>query len=530
MNGVPASFGMQLFGREIDTLLPYVLRAAERVPLIGSAEIRSVVNGPQPYSPDDRPITGPVPGRRNFWLGEGNPFGVTLAGGVGWQLANWIVDGEPSIDMWSCDPRRFGSHATRTYSARKTEEAYERTYHVPKPDEEMEAARPLKTTPIHDVLAGRGAVFGEVYGWERPNWFAPAGVEPVERYSYHEPGYAPQIHRECAAIRSGLVVADLSHGATFEVSGDGAKDLLERLTTSPMPGPGRLVDAWVTIGRGTIRSSFEVFGRAPDDYILAGHPAAEQYDLDLLVAAARDVPTVRVANLTGREGCLLVSGDEAPALLARLSKADIADLEAERFDDVAFPVGAGRQVTIGYAPVRAVRTDTFGSLAWRLYTGFEFLRYLLLAILAEEERITLVGARSLDAMRFERGLPSWGHELTADTTPDAGGFSRLEVDDPRSSFPFGAPGREIRRRLCTLSLVAAVPSTLTAHQPVHDGSGAYVGYVTSAGIDREAGRVVAFAYLDDAAVTGSALTVQVLADRYPVVARIFTRPQEVRPE
>lgn len=237
--GVPKTFGMELFADELDKLLPYLEKAIERVPLLETAGIRRVVNGPQSYTPDDMPLTGPAFGLKNFWLGEGNPFGITLAGGIGWQLAEWIVEGAPSIDMSPCDPQRFGDYANRAWSARKTEEAYERTYLVPKPGEELTACRPLKTSPIHDLLFAKGAVFGEVYGWERPNWFAMEGVDPVEEYSFHRPNYVDRVAEEHRAALDGSVLADISHSSKFRVSGRSAGEIVDALVGPPGDHPMR---------------------------------------------------------------------------------------------------------------------------------------------------------------------------------------------------------------------------------------------------------------------------------------------------
>ncbi len=175
VDGVPDSFGQDLFPGDLDRLEPHIEAAIKRVPIFGEAGIKEVINGPIPYTPDGSPIVGPAWGLRNFWLNEGHSFGVTAAGGAGWQLAQWIVEGEPSIDLLAVDPRRFGPYANKAYARPKNQEAYEHVFVIHYPDEERPACRPLKTSPIHDLLDAKGAVWGPRYGWERPNWFAPEG-------------------------------------------------------------------------------------------------------------------------------------------------------------------------------------------------------------------------------------------------------------------------------------------------------------------------------------------------------------------
>ncbi len=526
MNGVPRTFIKALFGAQIDELLPYAVAAAERVPALAELEIRSVVNGPMPYSPDDLPMVGPVPGRRNFWVGEGTPNGITLAGGVGWQLAMWITEGEPSIDLWSTDPRRWGTHATRTWSARKTEEANEKTYQVPLPDEELEAARPLKTTPIHDLLAARGAVFGEVYGWERPSWFAPEGVEPVERYGFRAQSWSEQVVRECAAIRDGLVLADLSHAARFSVQGPDARAMLAEVTRSEPPAAGWSGGTWVATGRGTVRSIWVVEAIRDEAFIVSAAPGAERFDLDLLEAAAQSREDVRVGNLTAREGCLLLSGDAAPAILRGLSRSDIKDLDPTRFDEDAFPRGAVREILVTYAPVRAVRTDAFGPPAFELHTPTEFLRHVLLEIERAASDLVLVGARSLEAMRLERRSPAWGRELTSDTVLTPDGCER----DGREPWPdslrrHGEPNSAVRRRLASVVLDSPPPFPLSANQPVFDDAGRTVGTITSAGVDTSTGLGLALAFVDAQLQPGDRVAIPALGERlHAVVERILPNP------
>ena len=170
-----------LFPADLDRLEPHIEAAINRVPAFGEVGIKDVINGPIPYTPDGSPLVGPAWGLRNFWLNEGHSFGITAAGGAGWQLAEWIVEGEPTIDMLGVDARRFGAYASRGYLRAKNEEAYAHVFIVHFPDEERPAARPLKTAPCYERMKALGAVFGQKYGWERPNWFAPKGVEPLRR-------------------------------------------------------------------------------------------------------------------------------------------------------------------------------------------------------------------------------------------------------------------------------------------------------------------------------------------------------------
>ena len=183
-DGVPSWFGKDLFPGELERLLPHVEAAQRRVPGLERCGIKDIVNGPIAYTPDGSPLVGPAWGVRNVWINEGHSFGITAAGGAGWQLAEWIVEGEPGIDMLAVDPRRFGGYTSKRYLVAKNEEAYRDVFTIHYPDEERHDARPAKTSPVYDKLKRMGAVFGQRYGWERANWFAPEGVEPKDVWSF----------------------------------------------------------------------------------------------------------------------------------------------------------------------------------------------------------------------------------------------------------------------------------------------------------------------------------------------------------
>lgn len=501
VDGVPANFGMDLFPDQLDELLPYLEAAIERIPHLKTVGLRSIINGPQPYTPDDLPYTGPAFGKRNFWLGEGNPFGVTLSGGIGWQLAEWIVEGAPSIDMSPCDSRRFGKYATRTWAARKTEEAYERTYLIPKPGEELAAARMLKVSAVHDVLAQRGAVFGAVYGWERPNWFVPDGVSQDEQYSFYRSSYFDHVGEEVRAARGGLVLSDISHTAKFRVNGPGTDDYISGLITGDLPAIGQHAIGYVMTAAGGFRAVFDVARLAHDDMILQAGPAREMIDWDLLTKSA---PTnVRIDNLTGREGALLLSGPGAADLLARLSVADIADKKLEPMDEVGCPVGAVKEMICGYAPIRLHRTDPFSVSGYELHCESEFLRHVLLQILDGSDA-RLIGARALEVLRLEQGQPALGTELTPMMTPVQAGLQPGDSDHV----------------LVQLELRDTAPVDPIGHESVGNASGRVIGHTTSGGHGHSAGRGLAFAMIERSALKDSeGLSIRILDTAYP--ARIL---------
>ena len=268
VDGVPEGFGQELLPPDVDRLEPHIEAAINRVPMFGRAGIKDCVNGPIPYTPDGNPLIGPAHGLPNFWLAEGFSFGITAAGGAGWQLAGWIAEGEPSIDMLAVDPRRFGAYANKHYTKAKNEEAYAHVFIIHYPDEERPAARPAKTSPCHERLAAHGAVWGQRYGWERPNWFAPEGVEAARRLEL--PPH--QLFRARGRRVPGGARARRPdrHHQLLEVQGVGAGGggrARPRARQPAAQGKGRIKLAHALTVTGGVRSEFTVLREGPESVL-----------------------------------------------------------------------------------------------------------------------------------------------------------------------------------------------------------------------------------------------------------------------
>ncbi|MHA1545605.1 MAG: FAD-dependent oxidoreductase, partial [Alphaproteobacteria bacterium] len=267
----------ELFQEDLDRLTPHIEAAIARVPAFGEVGVKQIYNGAIAYTPDGSPIVGPAWGRRNFWLNEGHSFGITAAGGAGWQLAQWIVEGEPSIDMMGVDPRRFGPHATRGYLKAKNEEAYRNVFTIHFPDEERAAARPLKQAPCYDRMKACGAVFGQVYGWERPNWFAPKGVEPRDQFSFRRANYFEHVGNECRHVAEHVGVLDMSAFAKCLVTGPGAQGWLERLVANAVPKTvGRISLCHLLSANGGVRAEFTIYRTGAASFYLVSAGAFER--------------------------------------------------------------------------------------------------------------------------------------------------------------------------------------------------------------------------------------------------------------
>ena len=420
-DGVPSWFGKDLFPGELERLLPHVEAAQRRVPGLERCGIKDIVNGPIAYTPDGSPLVGPAWGVKNVWINEGHSFGITAAGGSGWQLAEWIVEGEPGIDMLAVDPRRFGAYTSKRYLVAKNEEAYRDVFTIHYPDEERHDARPAKTSPVYDKLKRMGAVFGQRYGWERANWFAPEGVEPKDVWSFRRTNYFEHVGNECRRLREKVGVIDLTPFTKFEVTGAGAEAWLDSLVANKVPTKvGRIALCHALTKRGGIRSEFTITKLADHHYYVVSAGAAERYDSDFLQKRLPTDGSVTLRNITGSRGVFVLAGPRARDVMAKLTDAPL--------DNAAFPWLTGQVIEAGLATdVYALRVNFVGALGWELHFPIEYAHGLFDAIFAAgaEYGIGMAGMRAMESLRMEKSYRMWGSDLTRDNTPLEGGLARF---------------------------------------------------------------------------------------------------------
>ena len=496
VDGVPATFEKDLFPGDLDRLLPHVEAAMARVPSFEAAGIKDVVNGPISYTPDGNPMVGPAFGLENFWISEGHSFGVTAAGGAGWQLAEWIVEGEPSVDMIGADPRRFGV-TSKAFARIKNEEAYAHVFVNHYPMEERPAGRPARTTPIHDRLDRAGAVWGARFGWERPNWFAPAGTERRDVYSYRRSNWFSHVGNEVRAMRENVGLMELSSFAKYEVEGAGARAWLDSLTANNVPRQvGRINLTHVLNPSGSVRSEFTITrmtdGLLGERFFLVGPGAAHDHDLDLLYKAMPRNGSVHVQDVTNRFGVLVLAGPNARAVIETIADADMSN--------AAFPWLTMQEIPVGFCPaVRAMRVNFVGSLGWELHHPIEFQLHLYEALLKAGAGfgIAHVGMRALDSLRLEKSYRLWGTDLNAENTVLEAGLGRF-VRLNKGAFP----GRDtlvrqqqqgIPYRFCTIE-IDAVDADSFGNEPVLI-DGTVVGRGTAGGYGHHVGKSLMLGYV-----------------------------------
>jgi dimethylglycine dehydrogenase len=445
VDGPSADSEYELFQEDLDRLMPHVETAIERVPAFGEVGIKKIYNGAIAYTPDGSPAIGPAPGLKNFWLNEGHSFGVTAAGGAGWQLAEWIVEGEPTIDMMGVDPRRFGPYATEGYLIEKNEEAYANVFTTHYPDEERPAARPLKTAPCYGRLKALGGVFGSVYGWERANWFAPQGYSVpaneigvgaevlmnhnhapaladgriVEKWSFRRSNYFGFVGQEVKNVADNVGLLDMSAFAKCWISGPGAEAWLNSIFANNVPKKeGRIALCHLLTAMGGVRSEFTVY-RRPSGFYLVSAGAYENHDHDVLRKLLPRDGSVSMFPVTTAWGVLVLAGPNARQTLAKTTRTDLSN--------AAFPWLSGQQISVGAATAHALRVNFVGELGWELHHPIEQQNAIFDSVMeaGREFAIKPFGIRAMTAMAVEKSYRLIPRELSVEYTAYESGLDRF---------------------------------------------------------------------------------------------------------
>ena len=516
VDGPSSDSEYELFPEDLDRLAPHIETAIARVPAFGEVGVKNVYNGAIAYTPDGSPIVGPAPGLRNFWLNEGHSFGVTAAGGAGWQLAEWIVEGEPSIDMLGVDPRRFGPYADTGYLIEKNEEAYAKVFTVHYPDEERAAARPLRQTPCYARMKDLGAVFGSVYGWERPNWFAPQGYalsetdlakpdvllnenhpavspseKPREKWSFRRSNYFQFVGDECRNVHDNVGLMDMSAFAKCEVSGPGAEGWLNSILTNRAPRrTGRVTLTYLLTKRGGVRAEFTLTRIGPERFYLVSAAALETHDFDALEKLLPADNSVRIDKVTTQRGVLVLAGPRSREVLAKVSDIDVSN--------AAFPWLTARRLSIKAAALIAMRVNFVGELGYELHHPIETQNAIFDALMGAGAPFGIkpFGIRAMDSLRLEKSYKLVGRELSIEYSALESGLERF-VDFDKGPFL----GRDaliawrdkgFENKLVMLEVEGVIDADARGSEPVMK-NGAMIGRTTSGGYGWRTGKSLALA-------------------------------------
>ncbi len=409
----------ELFQEDLERLEPHIESAIFRVPAFGEVGVKKVYNGAIAYTPDGNPIVGPAWGIDNYWINEGHSFGITAAGGAGWQLAEWICEGEPTVDMLGVEPRRYGDYATKAYLIKKNEEAYANVFTTHYPDEERPAGRPLRQAPCYDRLKNLGAVFGQKFGWERANWFAPKGVPQEDHWSFRRSKWFQHIKSECENTQRNVGLLDMTAFAKCRISGPGAETFLENLVANNLPkkiGSVNLCHALNT--RGGVHSEFTIT-REKDSFYLVSAGAFQRLDHDWIRKWMPKDGSVQFQNITNSVGVLVLAGPNSRELLNRISKDD--------FSNNSFPWLTSKKINVGFAPCLAIRMNFVGELGWELHHPIEYQNHIFDNILSAGQDLGIkpFGIRAMDSLRIEKSYRLVGTELSIEYAALESGLDRF---------------------------------------------------------------------------------------------------------
>jgi dimethylglycine dehydrogenase len=522
--GVPDSFRADLFPLDLERIEEEYMSMIHRLPSSETVGLKDDFNGPICYTPDGNPLVGPAPGLRNMWLAEGFSFGITAAGGTGYYLAQMMVEGEAEIDMASLDPKRYGSWMTTDYAVQKNEECYEHVFILHHPDEEREAARPLRTAPAYDRQKALGAQFGMVNGWERPNYYgpvdAPADFDHNAR-SFRRGGWWQYAVDEAKAIREGVGLIDATAFTKHIVKGPGATQFLDWFTCNKLPKVGRINLTYALTSAGTTRTEYTIVRRGQDDYYLVSAGAWSAYDADYLRKAAEDKAGefgyIEIQDVTTQYGVFAVAGPKSRDLLKQVLKD--ADPETA-LSNKRFPWLSSQRIELGMCPVDAIRVAYTGELGWELHHPIEMQNYLwdLLMAAGQKYGLKLVGARAQNWLRQEKSYRAFGNELGRDATPAEADLPRF-IDQSKDFHGKDAMlAKGIRSQCCTLLIDGPADADPWGREALYLEDGTRVGRLTSGGYSVAFEKSIGMGYVrPDLAVEGQKLKVRMFDQLWDAV-------------
>jgi dimethylglycine dehydrogenase len=504
----PWDFGQDLLPNDLERIAPSLEIGFEHFPALGSAGIKKVVNGPFTFAPDGNPLIGPVRGLKNFWVACGVMAGFSQGGGVGLALSRWMVDGDPGADVWAMDVARYGEWATKAYTNAKVRENYSRRFSIRFPNEELDAARPLRTTPIYDRLRESFAVFGEYCGLEHPLWFAGSAESARDQVSFRRSNAHAHVAAECAAVQDNVGMLEISNYGKFEVRGPGAADWLSRLMANRTPKAGRIALTPMLNERGKLIGDFTICRVAAEHFFLIGTYAAESYYLRWF---AQHMPAsgVSLRPCAMEYVGLSLAGPKSRELLQTLVVEDLSN--------AAFPFLTFRRMDVGMVPAYVGRMSFTGELGYEIWVTSDYQRALYEALQSAGRAFGLrqFGGRALNALRIEKSFGTWAREYRPIYGPYEAALGRF-VDASKEEFIGRSAALQEKSGGGALRLVAfevdATDADAIGDEPIwHRQS--VVGWVTSGAYGHRIGRSLAMGYVPAALAAESEFQIEIIGER-----------------
>ncbi len=519
VDGTRWDFGHELLEDNLDRISDSMEFAFRRYPVLADAGIKTVINGPFTFAPDGNPLVGPVPGLRNYWSACAVMAGFSQGGGVGLTLAEWLIEGEPSRDVFAMDVARFGDYCTPSYTRLKVRENYQRRFSVSYPNEELPAARPLDTTPAYALWHAQNAVFGTMYGMEHVNYFAPAGESPYEIPSFRRSNAFAPVGEEVRAVREAVGINEVHNFGKYEVSGPAAADWLDFVMAGRLPAVGRLSLNPMLSPKGRIIGDFSIARIASERFQVTASYGAQAYHLRWF---ERHLPVsgVRVENVSRSRIGFQIAGPRAQELLARVTRADVST--------AAMPFLSVREIDVGQCHAIVQRVSYTGDRGYEIYVPWrhQVALYRILSEAGADLGLRPFGMRAMMSLRLDKSFGSWMREYKPDYTPLETGLDRfIDYDKPTDFIGKAAvlAQREegVSRRLCTFE-VDAQDADAVAWEPIWH-AGEVVGYVTSGGYSHFAGKSIAYGFLPIELIEENRqVEIEILGELIP--ARLYTQP------
>ncbi|MDC1135335.1 FAD-dependent oxidoreductase [Alphaproteobacteria bacterium] len=487
----PWSFGHELLEPDIDRIAPSLEVGFQHFPAFENAGIRKIINGPFTFAPDGNPLVGPIEGMTNYWSACAVMAGFSQGGGVGLALSNWIVNGDPGFDVWAMDVSRFGDYANMAFTNARVRENYSRRFSIRYPNEELQAARPLLTTPIYDLLKEKGAQFGASFGLEVPLWFAPAGA--CDEFSWRRSTDFEHVGAEAKAVRASVGLTEISNFAKYSVEGSGAADWLDKMLACKLPAIGRMTLAPMLKEDGRVIGDFSLARLDEDSFFIVGSGLAESYHMRWFTQHLPEDGSVTIhpegLGLTG----LSIAGPNARAVLQKLTRTDVSH---ENFGFMSIDA-----MDLGMVPALVGRVSYTGDLGYEIWVRPEYQRRLFADILAAgaEFDIALFGSRALNALRLEKNFGSWGREFRPVYYPHETGLDSFCAFSKDAKFIGREEAVKARDndagtyRLRSFVIEARNADVIGDEPLFHKGEVA--GFVTSGGFAHASGVSVAMGYV-----------------------------------
>lgn len=509
--GIPGDFVRELLPDNMERFAPLAELAGQVTPVVNEVGIRRMINGPIPYSADGDFVLGWMPGFRNLMMATGFLYGIAAGGGAGEMIAEWIVKGQPSLNLWPLDVRRFGPHhGTRAFMYPRAVEHYAHHYKMRYPGQEHQTMRSLRLSPLYQRLNENGAVYGSRNGWERPLWFAPKGVPQKDQLDFLNPGWHHYVAGEHKAARENVVLIDQTSFSKFELLGPGALPLLQKICVSNMDKPvGSVIYTQMCNDWGGIEADLTITRLAKDHFYIVTGSAFGTHDSDWIRRQMPEDGSVHLIDMTSARCVINICGPKSREVLEKVTEQDISN--------TAFPFSTMQNITIGTAPVRAIRIGFVGELGYELHVPTEFGLHVYDTLHAAgvEFDIRDIGYRAIETMRLEKGYLYWSSDISPDYTPyEAGLGFRVHL---KSKGDFrgrqALEGKAAKRKLCTFVTDKKLP--LYGGETILR-NGKVVSLASSGGFGHTVQKTIIFGYLATDEASNADFEIEVFGDRFPV--------------